>query len=229
VTGRAGVAPAPPKATGGPSKRPRPSAASASAGDPSAARPETAFRAVTWRRGTRGALRGEFAAAPPPRGSGVADGPVAARAQHLPGAAAWLVCERRSGGERKCHPTNQSSRRHAAGEVLAALIKARWVCERAHRRLKGELGLDPFGGRSRLGLHHHALLCPIAPCFLQHLRLRRRGGKSRGRRPGAAARAPSLPAAGAAAPRRGPPRRGPELLPAPLPPCRRPVPYPLRL
>ena len=54
-------------------------------------------------QGRKGALRGEFAAAPRVR---VADGPVAARAQHLPGAAAWLVCERRSGGERKYHLTN---------------------------------------------------------------------------------------------------------------------------
>lgn len=31
---------------------------------------------------------------------------------------------------------------------LAALIKARWGCEQAHQRLKEELGLDHFEGRS---------------------------------------------------------------------------------
>ena len=145
---------------------------------------------------------------------------MAARAQHLPGAAAWLVCERRRGGEqRKYYLTNHPD--DTPLEVLTALIKARWVCEQAHQQLKDELGLDHFEGRSWTGLHHHALLCLVALCFLQHLRRRRRGGKSRVRRPGAAARA--VPAAGPA-----PSGRGPELLPAPLPalPSARPLPPP---
>ena len=213
------VAPAPLKATGRPAKHPRPSAASEGAGDLLAALPETAFRAVTWRRGTKGALRGAFAALR----VRVADGPVAARAQHLPGAAAWLVCERRSSGERKYYLTNHPD--DTPLEILATLIKARWVCEQAHQQLKDELGLDHFEGRSWLGLHHHALLTLIALGFLQHLRLRRRGEKSRVRRPGAAARA--IPAAGAA-----PAGRGAALLPAPLPPlpAARPLsPAPLNL
>ena len=98
------------------------------------------------------------------------------------------MCERRSGGERKYDLTD-----HPAGaplEVVAAAIKARRVCERAHRQLKDELGLDHFEGRSWTGLHHHALLCLIALCFLQHLRL---GGKI-GAAPGGPPPAPSLPA-----------------------------------
>ncbi len=75
---------------------------------------------------------------------------------------------------------------------MAALIKARWVCEQTHQQLKGEPGLGHFEGRSWRGLHHHALLCRLALAFLQHLRL---GGKS----PGAGAEpgpppGPSLPA-----------------------------------
>jgi SRSO17 transposase len=213
------VAPAPLRPAGRRPKHPRPSAASASAGDRVAALPEAAFRGIAWRRGTKGPLRAEFAAVR----IRVADGPVAARARHLPGEAAWLVCERRTSGERKYYLTN-----HPDGtplEVLAALIKARWVCEQAHQQLKDELGLDHFEGRSWRGLHHHALLCLIALCFLQHLRLRRLGEKSRVRRTGTAARA--IPAAGAP-----PPRRGPELLPAPLPalPPTRPLsPAPLNM
>ena len=209
------VAPAPLKATGRPAKHPVPSAKSEGAKELFAALPAPAWRTIAWRRGTKGGLRAEFAALR----VRVADGPVAARAQHLPGAAAWLVCERRSGGERKYHLTNHPD--DAPLEVLAALIKARWVCEQAHQQLKGELGLDHFEGRSWTGLHHHALLCLIALCFLQHLRLRRLGGKSRARRPRAAAG--TVPAAGAA-----PPRRRPELLPAPLPalPATRPLPPP---
>ena len=211
------VAPAPLKATGRPAKHPVPSAKSEGARELFAALPATAWRTITWRRGTKGGLRAEFAALR----VRVADGPVAARAQHLPGAVAWLVCERRSGGERKYYLTNHPD--DTSPEVLAATIKARWVCEQAHQQLKGELGLDHFEGRSWTGLHHHALLCLVALCFLQHLRLaaRRFGGKTRIRRPGAAAGA--VLAAGAP-----PPRRGPELLPTPLPalPAARSLPPP---
>ena len=209
------VAPPPVRATGRPAKHPVPSAKSDGAKELFAALPATAWRTIAWRRGTKGGLRAEFAALR----VRVADGPVAARAQHLPGAAAWLVCERRSGGERKYYLTNHPD--DTPLEALAALIKARWVCEQAHQQLKGELGLDHFEGRSWTGLHHHALLCLIAFAFLQHLRLRRHGGEKRARRTGAAAG--TVPAAGAAAP-----RRGPELLPAPLPalPSARPLPPP---
>ena len=119
----------------------------------------------------------------------VADGPVAARAQHLPGEEAWLVGERRATGERKYYLANLPP--DAPLERLAALIKARWVCEQMHQQLKDELGLDHFEGRSWRGLHHHALLCQLAFAFLQHLRL---GGKSpgAGREPGPPPR-PTLP------------------------------------
>jgi SRSO17 transposase len=36
--------------------------------------------------------------------------------------------------------------------MLAATIKARWVCEQAHQQLKEELGLDHFEGRAWQGL-----------------------------------------------------------------------------
>ena len=120
----------------------------------------------------------------------VADGPVAARGQHLPGEEAWLVGEHRATGERKYYLSNLPP--DTPLEVLAALIKARWVCEQAHQQLKDELGLDHFEGRSWRGLHHHALLCQLAFAFLQHLRL---GGKKRRTppEPGPPPR-PSLPA-----------------------------------
>src|SRR3712207_1588164 len=63
-------------------------------------------------------------------------------------------------------------------------------CEQAHRRMKEELGLDHFEGRSWHGLHHHALMVMVAMAFLQHLRLaehrRTRPGKNPARRSGAA-------------------------------------------
>ena len=98
--------------------------------------------------------------------------------------------EHRCSSERKYYLANR--RPDASLEALAALIKARWACEQAHRQLKDEPGLDHFEGRSWRGLHHHALLCLLALAFLQHLRL---GGKKRraprpspARRPGPACR-----------------------------------------
>ncbi len=157
--------------TGRPRKHPVPSAASVEAAELLESRPEM-FRAVTWRSGTKGPLRADFAAVR----VRVADGPVAAGGRHLPGDEAWLVGERRATGERKYYLASHPA--DAPLETLAALIKARWVCEQAHQQLKDELGLDHFEGRSWRGLHHHALLCQLAPAFLQHLRL---GGKKRRR------------------------------------------------
>jgi SRSO17 transposase len=166
----AALMPAPRRATGRPARHPVPSAPSVEAAKLFASLPRRAFRAVSWRRGTKGPLRARFAAVR----VRVADGPVAARAQHLPGDEAWLVCEERAAGERKYHLANHPA--DTPLRVLATAIKARWACEQMHQQMKQELGLDHFEGRSRRGLHHHALLCQLAFAFLQHLRL---GGETR--------------------------------------------------
>lgn len=200
------------KPTGRPRKHPVPSAPSLAAAELLEARPE-AFRAVSWRTGTKGPLRAEFAALR----VRVADGPVTAGGRHLPGEEVWLVGERRATGERKYYLSNLPP--DATLEVLAALIKARWVCEQMHQQMKGELGLGHFEGRSWRGLHHHALLCQLAFAFLQHLRL---GGEKdrrtdRGR--------PTAPAEPARRPRPHPGRVDPgaPALP-PLPAALRPSP-----
>jgi SRSO17 transposase len=180
------IAPAPIRATGRRPKHPVPSAKSQSAESLFAALPEEEWRTISWRRGTKGDLQADFAAFR----IRVADGPVMSGAQHLPGEKAWLVCERRGSGERKYHLTNHAE--DVPLESLAALIKARWVCEQAHQQMKEELGLDHFEGRSWLGLHHHVLMTMLAFAFLQHLRL---GGKNHDQHGAAAA---SVSAAGAA-------------------------------
>jgi SRSO17 transposase len=201
------------KGTGRPRKHPVPSAASVAAADLFAGPPEGMFRTLSWRRGTKGPLRASFAAVR----VRVADGPMMARAQHLPGEEAWLVCEHRSSGERKYYLADLAP--DLSPEALAALIKARWVCEQMHQQLKEELGLDHFEGRSWRGLHHHVLLCQIAFAFLQHLRL---GGKKPGRSNRNRAAAAADAARGAASPRRRP-RPRPPALPA-LPAALRPSP-----
>lgn len=135
-----------------------------------------ALRRHAWRTGTKGALTARFAAVR----VRAADGATAARGQHLPGAAIWLVCERRASGERKYYFTNHPA--DTTRMTLVRAIKARWACEQAHQQLKDELGLDHYEGRSWLGLHHHALLTMMALAFLQHRRLQSavRAGKKNG-------------------------------------------------
>ena len=139
------------KTTGRPRKHPVPSVTSVAAAELIEAQPE-AFRAISWRTGTKGPLKAEFAA----RRVRVADGPVAAGGQHLPGEEAWLVGEHRTSGERKYYLSNHPA--ETSLKNLAAAIKARWVCEQMHQQMKDELGLDHFEGRSWRGLHRSTYL-----------------------------------------------------------------------
>ena len=105
--------------------------------------------------------------------------------------------ERRVSGERKYYLSNLPADTDL--KMLAAAIKARWVCEQAHQQMKEELGLDHFEGRSWTGLHRHALMTLIAFTFLQHQRLAAaKRGKKRRRA------APAEPTGGAAGYRRPP-------------------------
>jgi SRSO17 transposase len=189
------------KPAGRPRKHPVPSAPSVPAAELIEARSE-AFRAVSWRVGTKGPLEAEFAALR----VRVADGPADASGRHLPGEEAWLVGEHRATGERKYYVANLPA--ETPLEVLAALIKGRWVCEQVHQQLKDELGLDHFEGRSWRGLHHHALLCQLAFASLQHLRLGGKKGRNRAR---ARTATRAEPARRPAAPRGGAHPRAPEL------------------
>jgi SRSO17 transposase len=152
--------------TGRPRKHGVPTASRRSVREAIEALGEKAFRTIRWRRGTKGWLSADFAAAR----VRVADGPDAGHHVHLPGEEAWLVCERRRNGEVKFHLTNHPET--ASLKALATAIKARWSCEQAHQQLKEEIGLDHFEGRSWHGLHHHAVLTMIAFAFLQTTRVR---------------------------------------------------------
>ncbi len=88
------------------------------------------WRLITWRRGTKRALKARFAA----KRVCIADG-AAARAgtrsyQHLPSEEVWLVGERRASGEQKYYLANLPA--DADLKTLAATIKARWACEQAY-------------------------------------------------------------------------------------------------
>ena len=57
-------------------------------------------------------------------------------------------------------------------EEMVLTANERWKVEQGYQRLKEELGLDHFEGRSWRGLHHHITLCFLAYTFL--LRIRKR-------------------------------------------------------
>ena len=185
----------PTAATGRPRRHPVPSEAPAAA---EAVLASVEWRRISWRHGTKGPLAAEFAAlrVRPAEGAQLRNG------WHLPGAEVWLVGERRPSGEQKYYLSNLPA--DTPLDELAAMIKARWVCEQAHQQLKEELGLDHFEGRSWTGLHRHALMTMMAFTFLQHLRLEQAGGRGKKRpdrtRTAAAAHAAGGPshAAGAA-------------------------------
>lgn len=123
------------------------------------------WQRLTWRTGTKGPLTAEFAA----QRVRAADGPRQRTGIRLPGEEVWLVGERRAKGEHKYYLSNLPP--DTPLRTLAAMIKARWVCEQGHQQMKEELGLDHFEGRNWHGLHHHAVLVMIALAFLQYLRL----------------------------------------------------------
>jgi SRSO17 transposase len=150
------------------------------------------WHTISWRTGTKGKLKARFAAAR----VRVADGPPQRirdkGQQHLPGEEAWLIGEHRMSGERKYHLANLPATTDL--RTLAAIIKARWICEQAHQQLKEELGLDHFEGRSWPGLHRHALMTMIAYAFLQYRRLKTARREKKNQRAAAAtdpARRPS--------------------------------------
>ncbi len=141
------------------------------------------WRKISWQRGTKGRLTCLFAARRVRIAEGHKHRMLDNRVQCMPGDEVWLVGERRSTGEQKYYVSNLPA--DATLKMLAAAIKARWICEQAHQQLKEELGLDHFEGRSWIGLHRHALMAMIAYAFLQSRRLKAAGRKKKSRGPAA--------------------------------------------
>src|ERR1700739_709970 len=138
------------------------------------------WKKISWRRGTKGRLTCLFAACRVRVADGHKHRMLDNRVQCMPGDEVWLVGERRATGEQKYYVSNLPA--DTSLKMLAATIKARWVCEQAHQQLKEELGLDHFEGRSWTGLHRQALMTMIAYVFLQSRRLKAAGRKKKSRR-----------------------------------------------
>ncbi|GAA2916137.1 IS701-like element ISBj9 family transposase [Streptosporangium fragile] len=134
------------------------------------------YRQVTWRRGSKGAMRSRF------RAQSVRPAGVAARRHAMAqatGAAGWdgvlpaltLLSEWPTGAQAPTEywlttlPADTPLRR------LAGLAKMRWRIEHDYREMKHGLGLDHFEGRTWRGWHHHVTLVTAAHAFLTLRRL----------------------------------------------------------
>ena len=119
--------------------------------------PEGTWRSLTWRAGSKGRLRAEFAMvkvrqAGKNAGTGV---PVV------------LLCER--------NPNEPSERRYYFTNIpwgtsmskVVRLAHSRWPIEQSYQQMKEELGLDHFEGRGFAGFHRHAVLTALSFTFLQ--------------------------------------------------------------
>ncbi len=129
------------------------------------ARPAAAWQTVTWREGTRGAMRSRFArlrVRPAHRDENRA----------APRPEEWLLIEWPRGAP---EPTKYWLSTLPVAVSIAELVrlaKLRWRIERDYQELKDELGLDHFEGRGWRGFHHHGALCVAAYAFLAAERAR---------------------------------------------------------
>ena len=127
--------------------------------------PAAAWQTVTWREGTRGAMRSRFAR-------------VRVRPAHRdqqrsdPRPEEWLVIEWPRGDPEPTKYWLSTLPETIALADLVRLAKLRWRIERDYQELKDELGLDHFEGRGWRGFHHHGALCTAAYAFLAAERAR---------------------------------------------------------
>ena len=89
---------------------------------------------------------------------------VIAEAYYRPGPERWLVIEQLDNGDFKYFVSNAS--RKTSLRTLASWSHSRWKIDQGYQRLKEEIGLDHFEGRSWISLHHHLTLCFMAYAFL---------------------------------------------------------------
>jgi SRSO17 transposase len=127
--------------------------------------PTAQWQTVTWREGTRGAMRSRFAACRVRPAHGDAH-----RTEPRP--EEWLLIEWPAA---EAAPTKFWLSTLSPGLALADLVrlaKLRWRIERDYQELKDEIGLDHFEGRGWRGFHHHGALCIAAYAFLAAERAR---------------------------------------------------------
>jgi len=134
--------------------------------------PQSAWRKVTWREGTRGKVSSRFARlrVQPAHGwqQGKAELPVV-----------WLLMEWPEEAEAPSKYWLSDLPEQSAMRTLVRWARSRWAVEMNYREMKDHLGLDHFEGRGWAGWHHHVTMVMLAFAFVLWERLRRRkGGQS---------------------------------------------------
>jgi len=121
--------------------------------------PDSAWKIVTWREGTRHDLQSRFAA-------------VRLRPAHRdylmpkPYPVEWLLIEWPKGEAEPSKYWLSTLPEDTSLKELVRIAKHRWIIERDYQELKQELGLGHYEGRGWRGFHHHATLCIAAYGFL---------------------------------------------------------------
>jgi SRSO17 transposase len=127
--------------------------------------PASAWQTITWRQGSRGAMRSRFASLRlrPAHRDELRD-----HAREME----WLIIEWPRGEAAPTKSWLSTLPADTPHEQLVRLAKLRWRIERDYEELKQEVGLDHFEGRSWRGFHHHGVLCIAAYAFLAAERAR---------------------------------------------------------
>lgn len=133
--------------------------------------PESAWRTVPWREGTKGQLAKQFVAVRAHRASGDPGwgehGRSVKHPQITTGPEGWLLAERPLPGQEGEHKYYFSTLpADTPLERLATLAHARWTIEQFYEDAKGECGLDDYQGRRWDGLHRHLALAMLTYSFL---------------------------------------------------------------
>jgi SRSO17 transposase len=136
-----------------------------------ATQPVGAWRTVTWREGSKGALAKQFLAMRVHRATGnPAIGEHGRSVHHgtmSTGTEGWLLAERPvpgEEGERKYYYANLPA--DVPLERLVTIAHARWTVEQFYEDAKGECGLDDYQGRRWDGLRRHLALVMLTYSFL---------------------------------------------------------------
>ena len=135
--------------------------------------PEEAWEAITWREGSKGPMRRQFAALRMHWGKGNQTRSLDDRRTKT-SAEGWLIAERLvakdGGGETKYYFSNLPAK--ASLEELTTAVRSRWPIEQFYQDGNWLCGLGDFQGRRWDGLHRQVALVMLSYSFLSLTRWR---------------------------------------------------------
>ncbi len=120
---------------------------------------DEAWTEIVWREGTKGPLKGRFAATRVQPSRERVNG-------KEPEPISWLLIEWPHEAEEPTKYWLSNLPQETSLRELVYWAKIRWWVEQNYQQLKDDLGLDHFEGRSWTGWHHHITLTMIAFAFL---------------------------------------------------------------